>query len=779
MAQFQAVCESKLSLKKASNGGKLYCFSPMFDSMAPIMNLAARILVLSLVTGVSGYAQGRGSVEIDYEAIRLTKIVTAVRIDGGITLDGRLEEPEWNLAIPATDFSQRTPRSGEPASERTEARFLYDNDNIYVGLTCFDSDLAHMMVTELKEDFDISRTDLIQLIFDSLHDGRSGFSFSVNPAGGRRDSQLSQNGTVNNDWDGVWDAKTSQNDQGWFIEYRIPFKTLRFTNEQSQKWGVQVSRRLLRNNEESNWAPVPLRFGATRTALAGTLLGLEGIRQGRNLKVKPYIIARTIQTRVGNGLRTTQSLGDMDWQCALCPYQTGFDLKYSITSSITLDGTYHTDFAQVEADQQQVNLTRFNLFFPEKRDFFLENVGIFTFGAGGNNQANSNLVPFFSRRIGLSSAGTPIPIVGGSRVSGQVSGFDFGVLAMKTERLLATPSNNYLVGRLRRNLYRNSWVGAVVTSRDSTVANDYNRVYGADVHFQFYDRLEFDSYLLKSDTSRFASGLGKDQARRFQTAWRDDELNISAEYNDVQTNFNPEAGFVRRANMSQYAGDVSWRPRLESSDVIRNLIFSGSADYYNSGTTGKVETRIQEATLGVQFENNGSANFTVNQTFDRLVSPFPIRSNLFIRQGDYKYLSYIASVNTGQSRKLAGNGTVTWGEFWNGHTRALNGTLIWRPHYHFNVDLNYSRNNVELPSGNFTTNLVGLRFLYAFTSRAFFNAFLQYNADTRQVSSNIRFNIIHHPLSDLYLVYNDRRDTTNGQLIERAFIIKLTNLFNF
>jgi hypothetical protein len=717
-------------------------------------------------------------VELDYEAVRLTRIATAVRIDTEITLDGRVDEPDWKLAIPATDFLQRTPRTGEPASERTEARFLYDSDNIYVGLTCFDSDLENMRVTELKEDFDISRTDLIQLIFDSLHDGRSGFSFSVNPAGGKRDSQLSQNGTVNNDWDGVWDAKTSQNEEGWFIEYRIPFKTLRFTNSPSQEWGLQISRRLLRRNEESNWAPVPLRFQATRTALAGFLRGLENIRQGRNLKLKPYVIARTTQVRTGSELRTTQSLGSLDdWQCALCPFQTGFDLKYSLTSSVTLDGTYHTDFAQVEADQQQVNLTRFNLFFPEKRDFFLENVGIFTFGAGGgNNQANSNLVPFFSRRIGLSSTGTPIPIMGGSRVSGQVSSFDFGVLAMKTERLATIPSNNYLVGRIRRNLFRNSWIGGLVTNRDSTLAGDYNRVYGTDVHFQFYDRLEFDSFLLASNTP---DRQGRNQARRFQTAWRDDDLTISGEYNAVQTNFNPEVGFVRRGNMSQYATDLSWRPRLERSDAIRNLIFSAGIDYYNGGETGKIETRTQEATAGIQFENNGSINFTVNETFDRLVNPFPIRANISIPAGDYSYLSYTASVNTGQNRRLAGTGNATWGQFWNGRNKSVGGTIIWRPNYHFNLDLSYNRNSVKLTEGSFTTDLVGLRFLYAFTPRAFFNAFLQYNADTHQVSSNIRFNIIHHPLSDLYLVYNDRRDTTNGQLVERAFIVKLTNLFNF
>jgi hypothetical protein len=328
----------------------------------------------------------------------------------------------------------------------------------------------------------------VQVLIDSLHDRRSGFTFVVNPAGARRDTQVSNNTNFNLDWDGVWDAKVTRTDRAWFIEYMIPFKTLRFSDSPSQEWGVNVSRWILHRNEEDNWAPVPVRFGGNRPDIAGTLRGLENIHQGRNLKVKPFVIGSTTDSRASGPRRTTND-GD-----------AGLDVKYSLTPSMTLDATYRTDFAQVEVDQQQVNLTRFNLFFPEKRDFFLENSGIFSFGPGNERYNASNLIPFFSRRIGLSAAGTPIPIVGGARVSGTVDRFDVGVLSMKTERLGDAPSSNYLVGRVKRNLLRTSWIGAIVTDRESAVPNDYNRVYGPDLHFQFFDRLDIDSYLLQSDT---------------------------------------------------------------------------------------------------------------------------------------------------------------------------------------------------------------------------------------------------------------------------------------
>lgn len=409
------------------------------------------------------------------------------------------------------------------------------------------------------------------------------------------------------------------------------------------------------------------------------------------------------------------------------------DLKYSLTSSLTLDATYRTDFAQVEVDQQQVNLTRFNLFFPEKRDFFIENSGTFAFGDG------SNLVPFFSRRIGLSREGAPIPIVGGARLTGQAGPYDLGFLVMQTEREELTPSNNYVVGRLKRRFLTNSWVGALVTNRESLLERDYNRVYGADVHLQFYERLEFDSFLLRSDTPGLS---GRNLARKFEAAWRDDELVLAAGYEEVQTNFNPEVGFVRRGDNTHYKGEASWNPLFENSAVFRNLVIGAQLDYYEDGGTETIETREERLNLGVRFENNGSLDFSVIETFDRLDRPFPIHQDISIQEGHYRYLGYSASAASNPGGKLSGNGTIEWGEFWSGRRRSFTGSVSWKPNIHLRMDVDYTRSQVNLAEGRFTTDLVGARLLYAFGPRAFFNAFIQYNADTKQVSSNLRFNII-------------------------------------
>ena len=714
-----------------------------------------------------GFSQGP-SVPIDYETARLSRIATALRATEKITLDGKLEEPSWKLAIPATDFTQQRPHTDEPATQRTEVRFVYDDNNLYVGVTCFDSDPEHITVNSLQRDYPTQESDGVTVLIDSLHDRRSAFSFVTNPAGARRDQQVSNDGQGNLDWDGLWDVKTSRNNEGWIAEYMIPFTTLRFSNSPSQEWGLQVSRRIPRINEEAHWSPLPLRYSNFRMSQAGTLKGLENIHQGRNLRVKPFVSTGIMQSRGADGrMQTVQGL------TRLKDYDGGVDVKYSLTPSLTLDGTYRTDFAQVEADQQQVNLTRFNLFFPEKRDFFLENTGTFTFGPGGN------LVPFFSRRIGLSAAGTRIPIIGGARVSGKVDRYDIGFIVMKTERLGATPSNNFLVGRAKRNLLRNAYVGTLVTSRGSAVSGDHNRVYGTDAHFQFFTKLDFDSYILRSDTP---GRSGNNQARRFQTGWRDEEFVASAEYNEVEPNFNPETGFVRRRDMKQYSGDFTWKPLLRKSDSIRNLNFGTAYDYYGGSGSGKVETRVNETTIGVLFETNASINFIINQTFDRLADQLRIPSgnpHVAIPPGDYKFENYTGNFATNLRRKIAGNGAYSWGDFYNGEHKQVNGGLILKPNYHLSVNLTYDRNRVDLSNGAFTTELIGAKFIYGFTPRAFVNAFIQYNADTHVVSSNIRFNWTHHPLSDLYIVYNDTRNTLTHQTRERAFIVKLTNLFKF
>ncbi len=739
------------------------------------MRRLAAIVPLLCVSAVPAFPQssdpGAGREPIDYETARLSRIVRAVRIEAPIVVDGRLNEPEWATAVPAEDFVQRVPDTEQPSSETTRAWFLYDADNLYVGVRAADSDAANLVVNDLTEDYNFRSSDAVSIIIDSLRDFRSGFLFTTNPAGARADYQIID-GSFNIDWDGVWDVNVSRDADGWIAEYRIPFKTLRFSTADSQVWGLNVSRRILRRSEESYWAPIPFRYNISRVQLNGTLEGLEGIRPGRNLKVKPFV--------TGGFTQSGPTETDFDG---------GVDAKYSLTPSLTLDATYRTDFAQVEVDQQQVNLTRFNLFFPEKREFFLENQGIFAFGQGTSSFGQGgNLVPFFSRRIGLSRDGRPIPIVGGARVTGKAGRWDIGVLDMKTEAHGDAPSNNYVVGRVKRNLLTNSWIGALITNRDSTVPGDTNRVYGPDVHFQFYERLEFDSFLLISDTP----GLeGRNQARQFQTAWRDDELTIVGAYNAIETNFNPEMGFVRRDDNTRYNGEFAWHPILENHPTMQRLNFGTRLEYYKNGTTGEIETRTAAFTTGVMLRNTSTIDFTVTNTFDRLLEPFAIRrvrraadgsvarEAVSLDRGDYRYLEYGISYSTDPSRKFSSTGSLDWGEFWDGRRTSVGGSIVWKPNFHMNIDVGYQHNRVDLPQAEFTTDLLATRFTYAFTSRAFLNAFVQYNADTHQVSSNIRFHLIHRPLSDLYVVYNDLRDTRGTGLVERALIVKFTNLFDF
>ena len=651
------------------------------------------------------------------------------------------------IAVPATDFYQWA-RPGLPATNKTEARFLYDDENLYVGVNMWDKDIEHRVVNELKEDYKFRDTDGVSIILDTLNDNRSGFIFGTNPAGARRDGQVSNDGGLNQDWDGVWDVKVSVDERGWIAEFVIPFKTLRFTDDAVQEWGMNVSRRVLYLSEEDYWSPVPTRYVITKVSMAGTLKGLENIHPGRNLTVKPYITAGVTQVRTGPEQMTTiRSLTELK------DYGRGLDLKYGLTQSITLDATYHTDFAQVEVDQQQVNLTRFNLFFPEKRDFFLENAGTFAFGPGGN------LVPFFSRRIGLSAAGNPIPIAGGARITGKAGRFDLGGLAMKTESMTGLPSNNYMVGRLKRNVLARSYFGTILTSRDSNRDGDYNRVYGADARFVFSDRLGFDSYILRSDTP---GRTGENLARRFEVGWRDNEKIAVAQYNEVQENFNPEVGFIRRGNNSQYNLKLAYRPLLQSSDAIRNLNFATTLDYIAGdkdvrGDRG-IETRTQDITTGIVFENNSNISLSLGQTFDRLTAPTRIQG-LSIPIGDYKYQDYSASFNTDASEKISGSGSINWGEFWNGRRRSVGAGLAFKPEYHFNAALTYSRDLVKLLSGTAQTNLFGARIIYGFSPRSFMNAFFQYNSQTHELSTNLRFNITYRPLSDIYVVYNERRNT--------------------
>jgi hypothetical protein len=702
---------------------------------------------------------------IDYNTVRLGRTARAVRIDEPIEIDGVLDESAWSAAPIARTFTQNQPNTGAPALYATEVRILFDEDNLYIGAINYDPDPDSATVNDITEDFDFQSSDVFGLILDSLDDDRSGFLFNVNPRGGWIDAQVTNDGQMNLDWDAVWEVQTTRNSEAWIAEYRIPFRTLRFSNAPVQEWGINMQRLVRRFNETSHWTPLPPRYGITRISMAGRLEGLEGLRRGQNLKIKPFVVA---------GFSQSRSPGDpfADWLTEH-DFDGGVDAKYGLTQSLTLDATYRTDFAQVEVDEQQVNLTRFNLFFPEKREFFLENAGTFNFGGTGGGE---NVIPFFSRRIGLSSQGTPIPIVGGARLTGKIGRYDVGVLTMTTESTPTSASNTYTVARVKQNVLSNSWVGGIITNRDSSISGDYNRTFGADVHLRFFNKMDIDSYILSSNTPGLVGG---NLARKVAVEWRDDEFTIRSGYQGVQPNFNPEVGFLRRANAIQYTGQAAWNPLIESSDLIRNLTFGAELEYYESSTNGAIESRTKSLNMGVRFQNQAAIDFSVDENFERLAEDFPIRIGLPIPMGDHRFSQYRLQASADPTERVTGGGSLQWGDFWDGTRKSFSGNVTVRPNFRSNIRLDFSRNEVALADGRFTTNLIGLRFVYALNPRAFFNAFIQYNSDRNEVISNLRFNIIHRPLSDLFVVYNDRRSTENAQTLDRALIVKFTNLFDF
>jgi len=388
--------------------------------------LSKRLPVIAMFVGSAGLASAQTPQDsvIDYDRARNERRLTATQANGPITLDGKLDELSWAAAPVATNFVQNDPREGEPATFETEVKLLYDNRAIYIGVFAKDPAPAEIIINELRKDFNTGNADGFQVVIDTFHDQRNGYQFAINPMGAKWDSQMSNEGRDSNaNWDGIWDVGTRIGEDGWYAEIEIPFKTLKFGPEQMQTWGINFQRRLRRKNENSYWSPLRRIHQLSRVSMAGTYEGLQGLKPGANVRVKPYGLANL------NKIGTTAI--DKD-------YDAGFDVKYGVTSGLTWDFTVNTDFSQVEADEQQVNLTRFSLFFPEKRDFFLENSGVFQFGSGntgggggangGRQNVSQDMIFFFSRQIGLSPTGDAIPLLAGTRLTGRVGGWSVGAL---------------------------------------------------------------------------------------------------------------------------------------------------------------------------------------------------------------------------------------------------------------------------------------------------------------------------------------------------------------
>ena len=692
------------------------------------------------------------------------------RVGRAPQIDGILDEPEWRGAQVLTDFRQQLPNTGRPARFRTEVRVLYDADHLYVAAENFDPEPTRAISAGLERDFNTGDSDIFGLAIDTFHDKRNAFLFAINPMGGIRDEQVfNDSRTVVEAWEGIVSLKTRMTDSSWIAELAIPMRTLRFDGSLPvQDWGANFIRRVRRVNETSYWAPLERQYRLHRMSKAGTLQGLEGIQPGRNLQLKPYGV-------------TSDSRGTQVPAAALgTARDAGLDLKYGLSPSMTLDATYNTDFSQVEVDQEQVNLTRFSLFFPERREFFIENAGSFMFGDTEERNYRMGAGPrdftlFNSRQIGLTADGRPIPIVGGGRISGRVGAWELGMLDMQTQRSEALPAENFGVVRARRQIAGASDIGVLAQRRAATDGSGReNLSYGVDANLRPSTALILNAYYAASE----ADGTTADgYTARLSAFYRDAFWNGGAMWKRVSEDFDPGIGFVRRRDMDQaYATiGVHARPKWKGiQEVAPYLEFDHITDL-----RGMLSTRSAEAGLDLQFQPDGDLKFVVKDLFDRLDDPFVVAAGRSVPIGAYGWREAQVTYTTGRSRRVFGSASVASGGFYDGERRSIGSTLTWRPRYDLLLEANYTRNDITLASGPVLADIGRLRVRYAWSTTLFGSAFVQYNAQSDTWVTNARLNYRYAPLSDLFLVYTDRRTSGTGVLGERTIALKVTRMLAF
>jgi hypothetical protein len=712
---------------------------------------------------------------------RLT--VRAVRYSGEVNLDGNLDEEIYTQVAPADYFIQQLPDDGEPASERTEAWVYFDDDNLYVAARNYESvPEEDWIANEMRRDtFQLRTNDSFSVMLDTFLDRRNGVAFLVTPIGGFSDFAIANEGDrgrgVNFDWNIVWDSRVARFDGGWTVEMQIPFRSLRYEPGENQTWGIQFRRIIRRLNEASYLTELPISAalgnslvaGMWRISEAGTLNELEVPPRNFNIEVKPYGLGNLSTNRLSNPPINDEFDGE-----------AGVDIKFGITNNLTADFTYNTDFAQVEVDERQVNLSRFNLFFPEKREFFLEGRGNFDF-----TQPRNLDIPtmFFSRRIGLEQ-GQIVPINAGARLTGKVGDFDIGALNIGTDGdgLNNIESTDFSVLRVKRDILSRSRIGMILTDRsESIISPGSNQLYGVDGQFNFMDDFEISAFAAKTDTTGLAND---DKSYMANFDYNADRFGLRSGYLVVENNFNPEIGFKRRNNFKQYEGAARFSPRIASSKSIRRFVLEANTESFWSASLNSLETRKHGISLTTEFEEGDSINFSVSDEFEMLSRPFQIASGITLQTGKYDFTSYSANYRLGTQRKFSGLFSLRVGDFWSGTNSAIGlsaGRIELSPQ--LSIEPSYSFNKVKLPEGDFRTELGRLRITYTLSPRMYVGGLVQYDSNSKSVSTNFRFRWEWAPGSELFVVYSDDRDTKpfgdphSFELRNRGLSIKFNRLF--
>lgn len=711
-------------------------------------------------------------------------------------IDGRVNEPLWQTVQPYSTFTQQDPIEGDPASERTEVRVMVGKGTLYIGIIAFDSDPSKIIVSQARRDASLNETDSVVLVLDTFNDNQNAFVFGTNPLGIEYDGQVAREGqssgvslgggtaastqrggisAFNPNWDGDWTVKSQITERGWEAEMAIPLKTLRYQTGVNKTWGFNVVRNIRHKNEQVYLAPIPRGFDIYRVSLAAKMSGLD-LPARRDIKLIPYALGSVNK----DFTRTTGDLVDKK-------ADVGLDVKWGIRPNLTLDATVNTDFAQVEADDEQVNLTRFDLFFPEKRPFFLENASTFQFG----NPQQIDL--FFSRRIGISATGVPIDIVGGGRLSGKVGGWNVGVLNIQTDEaenaagtVVVGPANNFSVMRVQREVGRSSY-GAIFVNRQGTGSfaadQDHNRAYGVDANIQISGSQRVSAFLARTDSTGV---LGSDYAGRGFYNFTNNLWQISGGYSQVGETFNPEVGFLPRRGYRRPEFRAFFQPQPKSIPWIRRFAPHLS---YNSfwGFDQVLQTEAWHIhALEIQPKQGGRFGYFVDYNKDNPTAPFTVFNRdgrrVTIPAGEYDWAQHAFEYLHNPSARVTGTIRYRIGHYYDGDFNGVEIASEYRITPKMTASLGWTHQDIKLPYGNFVNNLVPMKANLSFTTLASISALLQYNGQTGQFSSNVRFAMLNRSGTGLFVVFNDRRDllsSTSLETLGRSFVVKYTRLVDF
>lgn len=664
-------------------------------------------------------------------------------------IDGRLDDAEWELAPVQGRFVQREPQFGWESTERTEFRILYDDKTLYFGVWAYDSDPDGIVASELKRDSGLRKGDQLKIVLDTFHDHRNAFYFSTNPLGALKDAHSVEEGrTINYDWNAVWENRTTIDDKGWYVEIAVPLSQLRFSGGPGDTvWGLNICRIIIRKNEESYWVPYPrewLALGFARMSASGLLTGLRGLQPRRRLEFVPFAAPHVSRNYdAGTPTKTTK--------------EVGFDLRVGLSQSFNADFTYNTDFAHVEADQEVVNLSRFSLFFPEKRQFFTEGAGIFDYSQNAGSGVGSGLLSlFYSRRIGLQE-GHEVPILGGARVTGRAGHTTIGAMSITTDAAMtgtaSVPRANYSVVRVKQDVLSKSTVGGIVVNRTGGGRPDHRAV-GLDGIFTFGKHLEWVVFAAKT----FNPGQhGKDWAALSKAKWTTDVFDTSVTYADIGERFNAEMGFVPRTDVRNVQAQAAWAPRPKWPGV-RQLRLNVDTSYFENHA-GRKESQSSGVDLSLTRQDSSVVRASLDSQYDDLPADWATAGTVIAR-GAYTWRNVRGSFTSNQSKRVYGTASVDIGGYYNGDKQTYRAEVSLVPKDTLLLENFYTRNRIVLPgAAPYMTNVLSTRLSYSFSPDLFVKSFVQFNDTTRTSSLNLLLWYIYRPGSDIYIVYNQGWET--------------------